>query len=93
MIKYFLIWDFRGACSYVETLMGYMLISLNAEGVHGKQKVGNPCSNATKFKPNYKYQYKSGLQHFQNVKLLYIWVINVSWQSSLRTNSATLAEL
>jgi len=52
--------------------MGYMLISLNAEGVHGKQKVGNPCSNATKFKPNYKYQYKSGLQHFQNVKLLYI---------------------
>jgi len=23
---------------------GYMLICQNAEGVHGKQKVGNPCS-------------------------------------------------
>jgi len=43
MMKYFVIWDFRGACSSVEMLKGYMLICQNAEGVHDKQKVGSPC--------------------------------------------------
>jgi len=42
MIKYFVIRDFRGTCSSVEMLRGYMLIRRNAEGVHGEQKVGNP---------------------------------------------------
>jgi len=26
-----------------------MLVCLNAAGVHGKPKVGNPCSNVLKF--------------------------------------------
>jgi len=42
MIKHFVIRDFRGTCSSVEMLKGYMLIWRNAKGVHGKQKVGNP---------------------------------------------------
>jgi len=32
---------FKGTCSYVAVLKGYMLICWNAEGVHGKRKVGN----------------------------------------------------
>jgi len=53
MRKYFVIRSFRGACSSVkilkgyilifEMLLGYMLICRNAEGVHGKKKVGNLC--------------------------------------------------
>ena len=39
MIKYFVTRDFRGTCS--------LLICGNAEGVHGKPKVGNPCSKGT----------------------------------------------
>jgi len=46
MIKCFVIGNFRGTCSSVERLKGYMLICRNAEGVNGKRKVGNPCSRA-----------------------------------------------
>jgi len=52
MIKYFVTRNFRGTCSFVEMLKGYisifqnaegyMLICRIAEGVHGKRKVGNP---------------------------------------------------
>jgi len=52
MTKYFVIMSFRASCSSVknmkgtslsvEMLQGYMLICRNAEGVHGKKKVGNP---------------------------------------------------
>jgi len=42
MIKYIVIRNFRGTCSSVKMLKGYMLISVNAEGVHGKRKVRNP---------------------------------------------------
>jgi len=41
MIKYFVIRNFRGTCSSVEMLKGYMVICRNAEGIHGKRKVGN----------------------------------------------------
>jgi len=34
MINYFVIKNFRGKYSSVEMLKGYMLICLNAEGVH-----------------------------------------------------------
>jgi len=34
MTKYFVIKNFRGACSSVKTLKGYMLIVRNAEGDH-----------------------------------------------------------
>ena len=40
-INDFVIRTFRGTCSSVEILKGYMLICRNAEGVHGKGKVGN----------------------------------------------------
>jgi len=42
MEKYFVIRYFRGTCSSVEMLKGYLLIFRNAEGVHGQRKVGNP---------------------------------------------------
>jgi len=42
MIKYFVIRNFRGMCSSVEMLKGYMLIVRNDEGLHGQRKVGNP---------------------------------------------------
>jgi len=52
MIKYFVTEYFRGTCSSVEMLKGYMHIFQNAEGymlicriaegVHGQRKVGNP---------------------------------------------------
>jgi len=42
MIKYFATRNFRATCSSVEMLKGYMPICVNAEGVHGKRKVGNP---------------------------------------------------
>jgi len=52
MIKCFVIGNFRGTCSSVEMLKGYMFvcrnaerymfICWNAEGVRGKRKVGNP---------------------------------------------------
>jgi len=55
MRKYFVTRSFRGTCSSVkilkgyilsvEMLQGYMLICRNAEGVHGKKKVGNPSLN------------------------------------------------
>jgi len=44
MIKYFVIRNFRGTFPSVKMLKGYILICVNAEGVHGKRKVGNPCS-------------------------------------------------
>ena len=54
--KIFVIRSFRGTCSSVKILKGYilvcwsavgvMLICRNAEGVHGKKKVGNPCFKA-----------------------------------------------
>jgi len=34
MVKYFVIRKFRGTCSSVEMLKGYMSIFQNAEGVH-----------------------------------------------------------
>jgi len=34
MTKYFVIRNFRGTCSSVEMLKGYMLIFRNTEGVH-----------------------------------------------------------
>jgi len=34
----------RGTCQSFKMLKGYMLICVNAEGVHGKRKVGNPWS-------------------------------------------------
>ena len=52
MIKYFVIRTFRGTCSSVEMLKGYMLIFWidkavhahlsHCEGKHGQRKVGNP---------------------------------------------------
>jgi len=54
MIKYIVISNFRGTCSSVEILKGYMLIFRNAEDVHahlsecwrgslhGQRKVGKP---------------------------------------------------
>jgi len=56
MTKIFVIGNFRGTCSSVEMLKGYMLIfrnaegvayiclCRNAEGVRGKRKVGYPCA-------------------------------------------------
>jgi len=44
MIKCIVIGNFRGTCASVKMLKGYMLIFRNAAGVHGKRKVGNPCS-------------------------------------------------
>jgi len=54
MIKCIVIRNFRGTCASVECwrgtylsvemLKGYMLICRNAEGVHGKRQVGNPCN-------------------------------------------------
>ena len=44
MIKFF-IRNFRGTCSFVEMLKGYMLICRNAEGVRSRRKFGNPCPN------------------------------------------------
>ena len=37
----------KGTHLSVEMLKGYMLICRNAEGVHGKRKVGNPWSIST----------------------------------------------
>jgi len=48
MIKRIVIGNFRGTCASVEMLKGYMLIFRNAEGVHGKRKVGNPWSMTRK---------------------------------------------
>jgi len=45
MIKYFVRRNFRGRCSSVERLKGYMVLCGNAEGAHGQRKVGNPCSS------------------------------------------------
>jgi len=45
MIKYFVIRYFRGTCSSVKILKGYMLICWNAERVHCKRMVGNPCAS------------------------------------------------
>jgi len=55
MTKFFVIRNFKGTCSsvemlkgymvFVEMLKGYMLICQNAKGVHHKRKVGNPCCN------------------------------------------------
>ena len=39
---------FRGTFSSVNMLKEYMLISRNAERVHGKRKVGNPCTKVTR---------------------------------------------
>ena len=47
MIKYFVIRNFRGTCSSVEILKGYMLSCWNAEGVYGKRKAGNSWSSLT----------------------------------------------
>jgi len=49
MINFFAIRDLgvHFYCSSVEILKKYMLICRNAEGVHGKQKVGNSCSKST----------------------------------------------
>jgi len=44
---YFVIGNFRGTFSSVNTLKGYMLTSWNVEGVHGQRKVGNPCSRGS----------------------------------------------
>jgi len=56
MTKYFVMRNFRGTCSSVEMLKGYMVVCWNAEGVHAhlsnakgvhrKRKVGNPWSSA-----------------------------------------------
>jgi len=48
MINYFVMRNFRGTCSSVEMLKGYMLIYRNAEGVHGQRKVGDPWSRSNK---------------------------------------------
>jgi len=48
MLKYFVIRNFRGACSSAEIMKGYMLICWNAEGVHGQRKVGHPWSTTSK---------------------------------------------
>jgi len=45
MIVHFVIRNFRGTFSSVEMLKAYMLISRNAEAVHGKRKVGNPSAS------------------------------------------------
>jgi len=44
MTKNFVIRNFWGTCSSVEMLKGYIRLCRKAEGVHGKRKVGNPCS-------------------------------------------------
>jgi len=48
MIIYYVIGNFRGAFSSVNMPKGYMLTSRNAEGVHGKRKVGNPWARGTR---------------------------------------------
>jgi len=48
MRKYFVIWGFMGTYSSVKILKGYILTCWNAEGVHGKRKVGNPCSRESR---------------------------------------------
>ena len=45
IIECFVIGNFRGTCSSVKMLKGYMLICWNTEGVHCKKKVGNPCAS------------------------------------------------
>jgi len=52
MIKCVVIGNFRGACASVKMLKGYMLIFRNAEGVHGKRKVGNPWPSVSHNLPN-----------------------------------------
>jgi len=51
MTKYLVMRNFRGTCSSVAMLKGYMLICQNADGVHGKRKVGNPCTNRMSLSP------------------------------------------
>ena len=46
MIKCFVIGHFRGTCSSAKMLKGFMLICRNAEGLHCKRKVGNPCTTS-----------------------------------------------
>jgi len=66
MIKYFVKRNFRGTCSSVEMLKGYMLLCRNAEGVHDKRKVGNPCSGTT------AYTEVARLMTFQTLAFLWI---------------------
>jgi len=50
---YFVTRNFRGTCSFVEMLKGYMLIFQNAERVHGQRKIENLWSiRRGKFKVN-----------------------------------------
>jgi len=39
--------NIRGTCSSVEMRKGYIFFCRNAEGVHGKTEVGNPCTRDT----------------------------------------------
>jgi len=71
MTKYFVIRNFRGTCSSVQMLNGYMpiirnaeevlyiLICRNSEGVHSQRNIGNSCSSI------------SPLFCFQNFKFLF----------------------
>jgi len=34
--------NFRGTCASVKMLKGYILICWNAEGIHGKRRLGKP---------------------------------------------------
>jgi len=46
MIKCIVVGNFRGTFASVEMLKGYILTCRNSEEVHGKRKVGNPCSGS-----------------------------------------------
>jgi len=50
VIKSFVARNFRGSCSSVEMLKGYILICQYAEGVHGQRKVENPCTRCWAFR-------------------------------------------
>jgi len=71
MMIYFVIGNFRDTFSSVNMLEGYMLIvemlkgcmliSRNAEGVHGKRKVGNSCTSGCSDPPHHTPEYKLSL--------------------------------
>jgi len=42
MIKYLVRGNFRGTCSSVDMLKGYIIICRNAEGVHCQKRLGAP---------------------------------------------------
>jgi len=46
MMKCIVVGNFMGTFASVEMLKGYILTCWNFEEVHGKRKVGSPCSGS-----------------------------------------------